>query len=378
MSKVRVGRDLTNQLSFHFLTDEEKKVALKQHKDEGVWYPDILEAGKQRSRVSIIGQVNVIKALNMNHLELDLSPKHPYEKMFKENKDMLAEAREYAQKNDVTVSGHLSYSYVTASACAPQTSHRKAAVSTFKTEVDIIKEFGAKNAIMHAGTIPFWEESPANKPYLKKALTETLYEVGSYAAEKGITLELENNVVADNCFYNVEECMEIIEKVNSRGVNILFCWDVGHYMTRADRGLDISPLEKILEDSTVAKYATGVMHLNGYIPQEFDDKGKMIPGTGRYHPLLHKEESPLKISNIKHHAELNQKIGTKAVVIESAASGMADMLDMNNQLKYETEVILECYGYDKNIGEFNLENIATAELINQADKIIQPLFKNGY
>jgi sugar phosphate isomerase/epimerase len=377
MAKVRVGRDLTNQLCFHFLTEDEKKIA-REANANGSFYPDILEYGKQRQRVSIKGQIDIIKALKMHHLELDLSPKHPYEQLYNHHREILEEASEYALENDVSISGHLSYSYATASACAPQTSHRKAAVATFKTEVDIIKSFGATHAVMHGGTIPFWEDTPANKTFLDKALVETLYEVGSYAAEKGIILEFENNVVADSCFYNIDHCMEILEKVNARGVKVLFCFDVGHYMTRADKGLDISLLEKVLEDETIAKYSAGTMHLNGYIPQEFEN-GKLKPGTGRYHPLLHKEESPLKISNIEHHAQLNQKIGTKAVVIESAASGFADMIDMDNQLKYETEIILKAFGYsDYDLKDFSIDNVVNQKMVEVADKVIQPLFENGF
>jgi len=374
---VRLGRDFTNQLSYHFCKPEEKKQADDDNKN-GVWYPDILATGVQRQKVALGSQLDVIAALKMHHLELDLNPKQPYDKMLQSHPEVFAAFRTKAAEMDISVSTHLSYAYVTASVCAPQAYHRAAGLVTIKREIDIAAALGSKHVVMHGGTIPWWEDNPGNQMYLSQGLTDTLVQAGRYAEEKGIILHLENNVVVDSCFYKIEDCMDVIDAVQKQGVNVLFNFDVGHFMTCADKGMDISALETILEDERVAKYSTGIQHLNGYIPQEKDEAGNIKPGTGRYHPLLHKEESPLKVPNIKNHARLNREIGTFAVTVESAASGYKDMIDMDAQLVEETQLVLECFGYEEKIEGFKLEELITLDAIEAADKIVAPMIANGF
>ena len=146
----------------------------------------------------------------------------------------------------------------------------------------------------------------------------------------------------------------------------------------ADGGFDISKLEKVLEEKKVVQYSSGLMHLNGYIPKKFDNEGKQIAGTGTYHPLLHLEESPLKKTNIINHCKLNQKIGTEVIVLESAAGRFTKLLNANKHLKNETQFILECFGYDSLIDEFDLNEIITKEYIDEAVEMADYMVKNGF
>lgn len=377
MHKVRIGRDLTNYLSYHFCYPDERKIMDEEYKN-GKYFPSLLEFGKIRQKASIKAQLAVIKALKLHHLELDFNPKHPYGNMFDNFKEYFKEARELAEKDNISLSVHLSYSYVTSSVCSPQASHRVACQNLLKKELDIAELVHPKYVVCHGGTIPFWEDTPENKPFLIKALIETLTELAKYAEQKGIILELENNVYADNCFYKIEDCIAVIDEVRKVADNVLFCFDAGHYLTMADGGIDISKLEKVLEEEKVAKYSSGLMHLNGYIPKKFDKDGKQIPGTGTYHPLLHLEESPLKKANIRNHCELNRKIDTKIVVLESAAGRFTKLLNANEHLKTETQFILECFGYDSVIEEFDLNEILTKEYIDEAAQMSDYMVKNGF
>ncbi len=374
---TRTGRDLTNQISYFFCTKEERAEIERLVKGGSV-YPPLLDQGKYRQKASIIGQLKIIHALGMNHLELDFNPKHPYEAMYQKKRELFEEARDYATELGLTTSVHLSYSYTAASVCAPQKAHRNASVEMLKQEIDIAEVFGAKYLIIHGGVVPFWEADELNRPFLIKALVDSLSELAMYAQNKGMILELENNVVADNCFHEIEEVMEVIEQVNNKGYKLLFCFDIGHYITRKDIGKDISKLVKVMEDPMVAKYSTGLMHLNSYIPKEYDKDGKVKPGTGKYHPLLHKERSPLSLSDIKEHARLNNEIGTDVVIIESAARSFQEMLNMNEDLSHESQAILDCFGISHRIENFDLNEIVTSELIEKAKEIVDPLLKEGF
>lgn len=312
-------------LYFEYLSEEDKrKLAAGE-----ISVADMDAAVQVVAKADIARQVSAAKATGLDHVELDGAVPNPYLDFTGEAR---REARDFAARHSITLSLHLPYSYVGASICAPDEFDRRAAVGLQRRYIEFSADIGCKYCVLHPGVAPFYHARGKYLEQVKAGLLKSVCELGGLAMARGVELHLENNTAFDNIFTEPHEICEVLEGARESGVKVHFCFDIGHWFTRADTGGEIpNPPEKIIEEIPSGWFKE--LHLNDYIP------GKRI-----FHPPLHEEVGLLKRENLERYAELVAWKGAELVVVETAIKTKEQVLQREEILRKETEYLRSIFG----------------------------------
>jgi len=322
---MRLGRDFTNFLYFDYLGEVEKR----EFESGELTAKDIDAIAQLAAKADIPGQVAVAKSLGLDHIELDGAVPNPYLNFDDEQKKR---AKEAASANGVSLSFHLPYSYVGAAICSPEDYDRRASVELHKRYLTFASEVGCAYAVIHPGFMPSYNATGRYLEQARAALVKSLVELGEFSSNNGIGLHLENNTAFDLIFFEPAEICSILEEVEKSGVKIHFCFDIGHWLTRADVGKSIpNPPERIIEEIPEGIFKE--LHLNDYIP------GKKI-----FHPPLHEGVGMLRRKNLERYAELVSGKGAELIVVETAIRTEEQVMRRKELLREETEYLRAIFG----------------------------------
>ncbi|MDI6641932.1 MAG: sugar phosphate isomerase/epimerase family protein [Elusimicrobiota bacterium] len=321
---MKFGRDFTNTFVFDKLSlDEQQKVL------DGTYDLSSMNAvGIMKFKEDVVGQIKLIKKFEFHHLELDCDVPNPYPAFsFERNQEIKA----FAEENGISLSVHLTYSNAGSSVCSLQELDRQAAVEIQKKYIQFATDIGAKYVIMHPGSVPFYMCSELFLKKLKEQLVKSVVELAKYSTERNIKFHLENNTAFDNVFYEPEDCIEIVNIVRSKGAEVYFNFDIGHWFTRADKGkpLPDGPIEVMKK---IPKELVCELHVNDYIPE------KII-----FHPPLNQTEGPLKGENFRRYAELMKKLNPEVLVLETAFKTLEQVKNREKIIQEETKYIEEVF-----------------------------------
>ena len=317
---IRLGRDFTNLLNTQFLTEQER-----QQLKEGKLLVFDMDAKVQiKAKQDIINQIRVAKETGISHVELDGGIPNPFLDITPQE---CGKVLEFARKNGVTFSFHIPYTFVATAAAAFQEADRKVAVTLIKRYIDISAELDCNNIVMHPGAVPFYQTTGEYGRLAIKSIVNSLSELAAYAQEKKLVLHLENNTAFDCIAFEIEECLEILNEVNKKGNNLKFCFDIGHWFTRADAGKKIpEPPENII--NSIPAGILGQVHLNDYIPV-----------VKKFHPPLHFESGLLKRGNLVNLMKKFKDKGVSLVVVETAVRDVDDLLNSRKIIEDEQKYL---------------------------------------
>lgn len=323
---MKLGRNFTNIFVFDKLTSDEQQKVLNGSYD--LFSMNAL--GVLKFKEDVLGQIQLIKKFQLDHLELDCDVPNPYTEFSIEKS---REIKSCAEENNISLSVHLTYSNVGGSVCSLQELDRTMAVDIQKRYIDFAFEIGAKYVVMHPGTAPFYMVSELFLEKLKFQLIKSLIELSKYAQERNIKFHLENNTAFDNVFYEPEDCIEVINTAKEIAkVEIYFNFDIGHWFTRADKGkqLPANPVEVMKK---IPKELVCELHVNDYIPE------KII-----FHPPLNKTDGLLKNENLLLYAQLVKALNPEVLVFETALKTLDQIRNRYQIIEEETEYIKKVFG----------------------------------
>ena len=319
---MKLGRNFTNTFVLDKLSAAEKKKVLSEEYD--LFSMNAL--GLIKFKKDISSQIKLAKEFDLDHIELDADVPNPYPDFNEEEREKV---REEAKEAGISLSLHLSYSNAGSSVCSLQELDRKKAVELQKVYIDFASDIGARYLVMHPGSAPFYMVSEIYRKRLEEALVKTLVELGNYAKERNLLLHLENNVAFDNIFVEPEDCIEVVEEVRKKGIEVYFNFDIGHWFTRADCGKELpDEPERVME--RIPKELVRELHLNDY-----------VPGEKTFHPPLHLETGPLKRKNLENYFEIVKKLEPELIVLETAYKYLDQVKNRKKILEEETAYIKE-------------------------------------
>ncbi len=322
---MKIGRDFTNLLNTSFLSDDEKA----QLKKGTLTVADMDAKVQISSKKDIINQVNVASEVSLDHIELDGGIPNPYLQLTDAEIDA---AKKAAKEKKINISFHLPYTYVGAAVCAFQKEDREMSVELQKKYMAFAKKLGCVNIVMHPGSVPFYQAVGLYRGLVKDNLIKSLNELVDFAYKKGLVFHLENNTAFDSILVDVEECLEILEIVDPKGERAKFCFDIGHWFTRADFGKKIpEPPEDVMK-LIPEKYICQV-HLNDYIPV-----------VKKFHPPLHYQAGLLKRENLKNLFDIFRAKKVDTVVMETAVRDVDELLNTRELMKKEAAYVREVMG----------------------------------
>jgi len=318
--KMRLGRDWTNLLEYDYMDEKSKKKFLAGK----LTVADMDATFQIKFKADIKRQVDKCIESGLNHVELDGGIPNPYLKI---KADQLQEFKEYAASKDVTLSMHLPYTFTVEGTCGFQEADRKAAVKMQKKYIDAASKLGCKFAVMHPGSIPFYQATGKYLEISNKMLKKSLLELSKYAADKNVFLHLENNTKFDATLITPEDCLKMLEGVWSKGGQIKFCFDLAHTFTQCERTEDIPlPVEKEYE-KIPDKYFYGI-HIGDYVPEK-----KL------FHPPINKEDGLIKRDTWKNIFRIFKRKGVKFIVIETAVREKDDLINGDKIQKDEASYV---------------------------------------
>ncbi len=319
---MRFGRDFTNMLNTLYLTEEERQLL----KEEKLKVPDMDAKVQIKVKADIITHIKIADDLTVRHIELDGGVPNPFLAMDDES---LFAARELSKTYDITMSFHLPYTFVSNSIASFQEEDRKCAIDLLKRYIDQSKKLGCINCVLHPGSVPFYQSTGEYLNIVKESLYRSYSELAQYSYNKGIMLHLENNTAFDFIMVEIEENLELLERIDPRGDIIKYCFDIGHWFTRADVGKQVpQPPEKVF-DIIPEKYI-GQMHLNDYVPV-----------IKKFHPPLYYEKGLLKRENLVNLIKIMEKKKVKLVVVETAVREIDELLNTKNIIHKEQDYLKE-------------------------------------
>ena len=321
---MRLGRDFTNCLVFDYLTEDEQRAVANGEIDLASMNALALE----KAKADVERQIEVTKAIGMNHVELDADVPNPYLNSDAARRKAI---KETARSNDVTLSLHLPYSYIGGALCCPQVEDRSIAVKLHRRCIEFAAEIGARWLVAHPGNVPSYHAIGRYRDQAREALVSSLLELGRLASDRGLALCLENNTAFDGIFCELEECLVVIEEVRQHGVDVYMNFDIGHWLTRADAGKPI-PEHPELVLERLPPDVLKELHLNDY-----------VPGERMFHPPLHLGWGVLQRGNLERYARLVKRKGVEVVVLETAMKSVEQVLDRHELLAAESKYIREIF-----------------------------------
>jgi len=322
---VKLGRNFTNTLVLDKLTKKQKDIILSGK--EPLFSMNAF--GLLKFKDDIEGQIRYAKKLGTNHIELDFDVPNNYLYMSKER---IKKVRAFAEKNEVTLSAHLSYTNIGSCITSIQEEERMLSVGIHKTYIDFASKLGIKHLTTHPGRVAFYMMSPAFLAKIRGQFKRSLIEMADYASKRRCVLHLENNVSFDNIYVEPEDCIDILQEVRKEGAEIYFNFDIGHWLTREVGGSKMItyPPEKIIE-----KFPAGLcklFHLNSFI----------VEGVV-FHPPLHRESGKLKRKNLVDYYQIIKDKGVEIIILETAFKFLDEVKERHTILKEETKYIKEIF-----------------------------------
>ena len=331
---MRLGRNFTNMLETTFLTDEEKK-DLKAGK---LTVPDMDATVQIKAKKDIKGQIDVIREIGLNHIELDGGVPNPFLAMAD---DEIEGIKKYAEEKGVSISVHLPYTFVAQSVVTFQEEDRLAACALMKRYVDFAKKIGARLVNMHPGSVPFYQAAGRYLDIANKSLRTSSRELAQYCKEKGLLMHVENNTAFDTIGVEQDDMLKLMKDVRSGGLDVKYCFDIGHWFTRAlpmfGKKELADPVESIIEG--IPAEMLYEVHLNDFWINP-DPKGQP---PFKFHPPLHREQGFLKRKNLENMNKLFKEKAVEIVVVETAVRDMNDLLNGIAVLKEESAYLAEIF-----------------------------------
>ncbi|MBU3956458.1 sugar phosphate isomerase/epimerase [bacterium] len=326
---MRLGRNFTNMLETTYLSESQKQ-DLKAGK---LTVPGIDATVQGKSKADIIGQIDVIKSIGLNHIELDGGVPNPFLAM--SDADVI-KAKKYAQEKGVSISVHLPYTFVAQSVVTFQEEDRIAACSLMKRYIDFAQKLGARLVNMHPGSVPFYQATGKYLDLANESLRKSTIELAGYCKEKGLLMHVENNTAFDTIGVEQDDMLSLMKDVRAGGLDVKYCFDIGHWFTRAlpqfGKKALADPVESIIE--TIPAEMLYEVHLNDFV----------IDGEKfKFHPPLHRQQGFLKRSNLENINKLFKKKGVEIVVVETAVRDMDDLLNGIEVLKEESAYLAEIF-----------------------------------
>lgn len=322
---MRLGRDFTNCLVFDYLSEDEQRGVANGEIDLASMNALALE----KAKADVERQIEVAREIGMNHVELDADAPNPYLDFDAARRKAIREA---ARSRDITLSLHLPYSYVGGALCCPQAEDRSIAVKLHRRCIEFAAEVGAKWLVAHPGHVPSYHAIGRYRDQAREALASSLLELGRLARDRGLALCLENNTAFNGIFCELEECLNVVEEVRRRGVEVYLNLDIGHWLTRADAGKPIPEHPELMFEALPPELLKEV-HLNDY-----------VPGERMFHPPLHLGWGVLGRGNLERYARLVKRKGVEVVVLETAMKSVEHVLDRYELLAAESKYIREIFG----------------------------------
>jgi len=331
---MRLGRNFTNMLETTFLTDEEKK-DLKAGK---LTVPDMDATVQIKAKKDIKGQIEVIREIGLNHIELDGGMPNPFLAMAD---DEIEGIKKYAEEKGVSISVHLPYTFVAQSVVTFQEEDRLAACALMKRYVDFAKKIGARLVNMHPGSVPFYQAAGRYLDIANKSVRTSSRELAQYCKEKGLLMHVENNTAFDTIGVEQDDMLKLMKDVRSGGLDVKYCFDIGHWFTRAlpmfGKKELADPVESIIEG--IPAEMLYEVHLNDFWINP-DPKGQP---PFKFHPPLHREQGFLKRKNLENMNKLFKEKAVEIVVVETAVRDMNDLLNGIAVLKEESAYLAEIF-----------------------------------
>lgn len=326
---MQLGRNFTNMLETTYLTDEQR-ADLKSGK---LTVSDMDATVQNKSKKDIMHQIDIIRELGLNHIELDGGVPNPFLAM---KDDELLKIKKYAEEKSVTLSLHLPYTFVAASIATFQEEDRALACVLMKRYIDFASKLGAKVVNMHPGSVPFYQAVGKYLEIVNESLIKSVTELAAHCAKYGIVMHVENNTAFDIIGVENGDMLKLISSVRKSGADVKYCFDIGHWFTRALPQFGakeiLSPPEKIFDE--IPAEMLYEVHLNDFVI-----KGKEF----KFHPPLQRQQGFLKKENLKNLAKLFREKGVEIVVVETAVRDMDDLLGSMEVLKEESAYLAEIF-----------------------------------
>jgi len=325
---LKIGRDFTNLLNASFLTDEERDFLLK-----GKLLVSDMDAKIQiQAKADVINQIRVAKKIGLEHIELDGGIPNPFLDMTERDFENI---KNFANENNITLSFHIPYTFVATATASFQEKDRRLAVMLIKKYIEVAENLGCININMHPGAVPFYQTEGKYYEMIMRNVTASLLELVPYAEEKGILFHLENNTAFDGIIYEIDDCLAIIKALKSEGHNIKFCFDIGHWFTRKDIGLEIPEPPENIVDTIPEEFLSGAqVHLNDYIPV-----------IKKFHPPLHYQSGLLKRENLLRLLKKFKEKKVAIVILETAVREINELLNaekiMSDEQSYLKSIFQE-------------------------------------
>jgi len=308
---MRLGRNFTNMLETTYLTEAQKE-DLKAGK---LTVPDMDATVQGKSKADITGQIDVVREIGLNHIE--------------------------AEEKDVSISVHLPYTFVAQSVVTFQEEDRIAACSLMKRYIDFAQKIGARLVNMHPGSVPFYQATGKYLDLANESLIKSTKELASYCKEKGLLMHVENNTAFDTIGVENDDMLELMKNVRVDGLDVKYCFDIGHWFTRAlpmfGKKELADPVESIVE--TIPAEMLYEVHLNDFWINP-DPKGQP---PFKFHPPLHREQGFLKRANLENLNRIFKEKGVEVIIVETAVRDMNDLLNGIEVLKEESAYLAEIF-----------------------------------
>ncbi len=305
---MRLGRNFTNLLEYDYMPEADKE----RFRAGTLTVPDMDATYQTKFKEDIRRQVDAAIACGMTHVELDGGIPNPYLGM---PAALRAELAAYAKAKDITLSLHLPYTFTAIGTCGFQEEDRVAACAMLKHYLDFAADLGCVSAVMHPGSIPYYQATGRYLEISDEHLFRSLVELGRYANGKQIALHLENNTKWDPTHVRPEESLPLLDRVRAEGVEIYYCFDLAHTFTLVAKTADIPYPPDAAYEAIPAHYYHEI-HIGDFVPE------KVL-----FHPPLHQDAGLLKADDWKRIFRIFRKKGVKTVVIETAVREKDDLIN---------------------------------------------------
>ena len=322
---IRIGRNFTNLFVVDILEPEIRDKIINGEID--LFSMNAL--GIVKFKKDVLAQIDRAKELHLQHIELDADVPNPYAAASAGER---AKIKDYAGKNDITLSVHLSYSGIGGGVACVQNEDRKKAVELQKLYICFAKDVGAKYVNMHPGSAPFYMDGPAWMEKIEAALVESVAELADYAGD--CKFHVENNVSFDTIYVEPEDLIRIVGKCRKKGAEVYFNMDIGHWFTRADApGGKAKPIPENPQNvmRMIPKEMVKELHLNDYVPKKF-----------MFHPPLHLSEGPLQERNLIEYGKIVKELEPEVIILETAAKTKEQIRDRNAIVADEMKYVRRC------------------------------------
>lgn len=317
---MKLGRNFTNTLIADVLDEDSRKKVISGEIDMF----SLNGMGLLKFKNSVIYQLESIKKLGLDWLELDCDIPNPY---LSYTDEQCSEILNKSQELEIDISIHLSYSGIGKEISSVQAYERNLVVGLHQKYLDFGQKVGAKACTIHPGTAPFYFLSPVWMKQIESSIIKSLEVLVAYANEKGMKFHLENNVSFDNIYYENEDLIDIVSKLRDKGQEIYYNFDIGHWFTRAEKGKEI-PDTFLDEMKKIPAEFVYELHLNDYVPK------KII-----FHPPLLETPGFLTEDKLKEYFEILKTLKPDVVVLETAFKTKEQVAEGWNLLEAETKYI---------------------------------------